>query len=50
MNKIWSTILSGAATRTVGYYVVGPIVALTLGPIVYGGFWKGLYGYLHKII
>ena len=40
MNKIWSTILSGAATRTVGYYVVGPIVALILGPIVYGGLGK----------
>lgn len=34
-------MLSGAASRTVGYYVAGPIVALIFGPIIYGGFWKG---------
>ena len=41
MNRIWGTMISVGISRTVGYYVVGPILGLILAPIVFGGFWKG---------
>lgn len=41
MNRIWRTMISVGISRTVGYYVVGPILGLILAPIVFGGFRKG---------